>query len=110
MKTNIRTTTPNDLDFLETLENRCFPRYQQSTRRAIRYSMSSPFQKVFISETPALIAEGIISGGMIPKVDCCMDAIRGGVNSVHIVNGCMDHSMLLELFTDEGIGTMVVKE
>ena len=53
---------------------------------------------------------GVISGGMIPKVDCCMDAIRGGVNSVHIVNGCMDHSMLLELFTDEGIGTMVVKE
>ncbi|MBR5319213.1 MAG: acetylglutamate kinase [Peptococcaceae bacterium] len=54
--------------------------------------------------------KGIIRGGMIPKVDCCMDAIRGGVNSVHIVNGCMDHSMLLELFTDEGIGTMVVKE
>lgn len=54
--------------------------------------------------------KGIIRGGMIPKVDCCMDAIRGGVKSVHIVNGCMDHSMLLELFTDEGIGTMVVKE
>ncbi len=54
--------------------------------------------------------KGIIRGGMIPKVDCCMDAIRGGVQSVHIVNGCMDHSMLLELFTDEGIGTMVVKE
>lgn len=52
---------------------------------------------------------GVISGGMIPKVDCCMDAIRGGVNSVHIVDGCFDHSMLLELFTDEGIGTMVVK-
>lgn len=54
--------------------------------------------------------KGIIRGGMIPKVDCCMDAIRGGVNSVHIVDGCLDHSMLLELFTDEGIGTMVVKE
>lgn len=54
--------------------------------------------------------KGIIRGGMIPKVDCCMDAIRGGVNSVHIVNGCMDHSMLLELFTNEGVGTMVVKE
>ena len=52
---------------------------------------------------------GVISGGMIPKVDCCMDAIRGGVNSVHIVDGCFDHSMLLELFTDEGVGTMVVK-
>lgn len=55
-------------------------------------------------------SQGVISGGMIPKVDCCMEAIRGGVNSVHIVNGCMDHSILLELFTDEGIGTMVVKE
>lgn len=54
--------------------------------------------------------KGVIRGGMIPKVDCCMDAIRGGVNSVHIVDGCLEHSMLLELFTDEGIGTMVVKE
>lgn len=53
---------------------------------------------------------GVISGGMIPKVDCCMDAIRKGVKYVHIVNGCMDHSLLLELFTDQGIGTMVVKE
>lgn len=53
---------------------------------------------------------GVISGGMIPKVDCCMNAISGGVNSVHIVDGCFDHSMLLELFTDEGVGTMVVKE
>lgn len=53
---------------------------------------------------------GVISGGMIPKVDCCMDAIRQGVKYVHIVNGCMDHSLLLELFTDQGIGTMVVKE
>ena len=56
------------------------------------------------------LEDGTISGGMIPKVDCCMDAIRGGVNSVHIVDGCFDHSMLLELFTDEGVGTMVVKE
>lgn len=54
--------------------------------------------------------KGVIRGGMIPKVDCCMDAIRGGVNSAHIVDGCLEHSMLLELFTDEGIGTMVVKE
>lgn len=53
--------------------------------------------------------QGVIRGGMIPKVDCCIDAIRDGVNSVHIVDGCLEHSMLLELFTDEGIGTMVVK-
>ena len=54
--------------------------------------------------------QGVIKGGMIPKVDCCMDAIKDGVNTVHIVDGCLAHSLLLELFTDEGIGTMVVKE
>lgn len=54
--------------------------------------------------------QGVIRGGMIPKVDCCLEAINNGVNSVHIVNGCLDHSLLLELFTDAGIGTMVVKE
>ncbi len=50
MKTNIRTTTFKDLDFLETLEHRCFPKFQQNTRRAIRYSMTSPFQQVLIAE------------------------------------------------------------
>ena len=54
--------------------------------------------------------DGTICGGMIPKVDCCMEAIKQGVQSVHIVNGCLPHSMLLELFTDAGIGTMVIKE
>ena len=54
--------------------------------------------------------QGIIRGGMIPKVDCCIEAINKGVKSVHIVNGCLDHSLLLELFTDAGIGTMVIKE
>ena len=54
--------------------------------------------------------QGIIRGGMIPKVDCCIEAINHGVNSVHIINGCLDHSLLLELFTDAGIGTMVIKE
>lgn len=54
--------------------------------------------------------QGIIRGGMLPKVECCMEAISGGVNSVHIVNGCLEHSMLLEMFTDTGIGTMVIKE
>ena len=54
--------------------------------------------------------KGVIRGGMIPKIDCCMDAIRGGVKSVHIVDGCLEHSMLLEMFTNEGIGTMVVEK
>ena len=56
------------------------------------------------------IADGTIQGGMIPKVECCKSAIEKGVRRVHIVNGTTEHSILLELFTDKGIGTMVVKE
>ena len=56
------------------------------------------------------ISDGTICGGMIPKVECCMSAIEKGVQSVHIVNGCLPHSMLLELFTNSGVGTMVIKE
>lgn len=53
------------------------------------------------------ISSGVISGGMIPKVECCADAINGGVNSAHIIDGRIPHSLLLEIFTDRGIGTMV---
>lgn len=53
------------------------------------------------------ISTGIISGGMIPKVECCAAAINGGVNSAHILDGRIPHSLLLEIFTDRGIGTMV---
>ncbi|MBO8129507.1 MAG: acetylglutamate kinase [Peptococcaceae bacterium] len=60
------------------------------------------------SDVPALKAKGIISGGMIPKVDCCVDALRGGVNQAHILDGRVPHSVLLEIFTDQGVGTMVV--
>ena len=56
------------------------------------------------------IKDGTIQGGMIPKVECCKAAINKGVRKVHIVNGTTEHSILLELFTDKGIGTMVVKE
>lgn len=56
------------------------------------------------------IADGTISGGMIPKVECCLDAIDRGVKSVHVLNGCLMHSILLEVFTSEGIGTMLTKE
>jgi len=61
---------------------------------------------VQVSEVPELIAEGIISGGMIPKVDCCTEAVRQGVNKVFIIDGRVPHSILLEVLTDEGIGTM----
>ncbi len=61
---------------------------------------------VNVSEVKSLTKEGIISGGMIPKVDCCVEAVRMGVNRAHIIDGRIEHSILLELFSDEGIGTM----
>jgi len=64
-----------------------------------------PFVKV--DEIPSLESEGIISGGMIPKIRCCADAINGGVNKVFIVDGRVPHSILIEILTDEGIGTMI---
>jgi len=61
-----------------------------------------------LSSVPALEREGVISGGMIPKVDCCKDAIRRGVNRVFILDGRVPHSILIEIFTDAGLGTMFV--
>ncbi|UZR27167.1 acetylglutamate kinase [Methylococcus mesophilus] len=62
-----------------------------------------------LKEVDALIGDGTISGGMIPKVRCAMDALRGGVNSAHIIDGRVDHAVLLELFTDQGIGTLLLR-
>jgi len=59
-----------------------------------------------LSEAPQLMREGIISGGMIPKVDCCIEAIRRGVGRVFIIDGRIPHAILIETLTDEGIGTM----
>ena len=61
---------------------------------------------VNVSDVSRLKKEGIISGGMIPKIDCCVDAVRRGVGRAHIIDGRTPHSILVELFTDEGIGTM----
>ena len=61
-------------------------------------------------DVPGLVAQGIISGGMIPKMECCVDAIAGGVERVHILDGRIPHSILIELLSDEGIGTMLKKE
>jgi len=55
-----------------------------------------------------LIDEGIVEGGMFPKVKCCLKALRGGVKKAHIVDGRLKHAILLEVFTDEGIGTEIV--
>ena len=60
-----------------------------------------------VSEAHTLREEGVISGGMIPKVDCCIDAIDHGVENVIIMDGRISHSILMELLTDEGAGTMV---
>lgn len=62
------------------------------------------------SQARQYIKNGVIDGGMIPKIECCMEALLGGVNRVHVINGRRPHALLLEIFTDQGVGTMVVKE
>ena len=65
---------------------------------------------VTVAETKQLKEEGIIAGGMLPKVKCCEDAIEKGVKNVIIMDGRVPHSILMELLTDEGAGTMVTGE
>jgi len=65
---------------------------------------------ITVEEAKGLYDEGVISGGMIPKVDCCIEAIGHGVKNVVIMDGRIPHSILMELLTDEGAGTMVTKE
>ena len=60
------------------------------------------------ADVPRLIEDGVLSGGMIPKMKCAADAVSAGVRKVHIVNGRIQHAMLLELFTDSGVGTEVI--
>jgi len=62
-----------------------------------------------IQRVPDLINNGTISGGMIPKVNCCVEAIEAGVAKTHIIDGRMEHACLLEIFTDKGIGTAVAR-
>ena len=62
-----------------------------------------------VKEARRLFDEGVISGGMIPKVNCCIDAIEHGVDTVIVMDGCVPHSILMELLTNEGAGTMVKK-
>lgn len=63
--------------------------------------------KLNIEQADALLQKDCVQGGMIPKLKACIDALNNGVTSVHIVNGQVDHSVLLEVFTDDGIGTMI---
>ena len=55
---------------------------------------------------PYLIRQGIISGGMIPKVECCVESVRRGVSRAFIIDGRVEHSIVIEMFSDAGIGTM----
>lgn len=64
---------------------------------------------ITVEEAKKLYSSGVVSGGMIPKVDCCIEAIEHGVNHVVIMDGRIPHSILMELLTDEGAGTMVMK-
>ncbi len=68
---------------------------------------NSLIPELTVSQAKELFAEGVISGGMIPKVDCCVEAIQRGVNHVVILDGRVPHSILMELLTDEGAGTLV---
>lgn len=60
-----------------------------------------------LHQVPKLVQEGVIKGGMIPKIDCCVESVRMGVERAHIIDGRVPHSLLLELFSNDGIGTMI---
>lgn len=71
---------------------------------------STLISELHISDAQKLIDEGYVGGGMIPKLKNCMDAIENGVNRVHILDGRIPHSLLLEIFTNKGIGTAILRE
>ncbi len=69
---------------------------------------STLIPEVNVSEVPFLKRQGIISGGMIPKIDCCVEAVRRGVKKTVIIDGRVPHSILIEILSNEGIGTQFV--
>ncbi|MBR6390946.1 MAG: acetylglutamate kinase [Lachnospiraceae bacterium] len=71
---------------------------------------STFISRITADQVDRLIEEGWIGGGMLPKLNNCTDAIRAGVNNVHILDGRLPHCLLLEIFTDEGIGTAIIKD
>ncbi|MCM1986800.1 acetylglutamate kinase [Methanococcoides seepicolus] len=72
--------------------------------------VSTRISRIGVDEVEQLIEDGIIGGGMIPKMRSAKASVEGGVDRVHIIDGSISHSVLLELFTDQGIGTMVYKD
>lgn len=77
--------------------------------RADKDDPSSLLSRITVQEVKSWMAKGRLEGGMIPKLECCLTALEGGVNRVHIIDGRVPHSLLLEVFTDRGVGTMVIK-
>jgi acetylglutamate kinase len=73
-----------------------------------RQDPATLIRQLTLSEARDLMAQGVVEGGMTPKTDCCIRALAQGVAAAHIVDGRHPHSLLLEVFTDAGIGTMVV--
>jgi acetylglutamate kinase len=69
---------------------------------------SSLISELNVEDIDGLIKKKVISGGMIPKVNCCIEALKGGVRRTHIIDGRIDHSLLLEIFSNEGVGTMIL--
>ena len=69
---------------------------------------STLISSIKVGDLPGLISDGVIQGGMIPKAECCRSAIEWGVNRVFIIDGCVPHAILIEMLTNEGIGTMFV--
>ncbi len=69
--------------------------------------VSTKYTSLSIRDCKTLVQEGIIGGGMIPKVDCCIRCLAQGVNATHIIDGRQQHSLLMEVLTDEGVGTMI---
>jgi acetylglutamate kinase len=66
-------------------------------------------RQLSVIQARKFIDQGIITGGMIPKVECCLDALKRGVESVHVLNGKTPHAILLEIYTNEGVGTMLYR-
>src|SRR5207302_9089186 len=75
-----------------------------------RRNPSSLQTSLSASRCRQLIADGVIDSGMIPKVEACLDSLRGGVRKTHIIDGRLRHSLLLEIYTDRGVGTEIVLE
>lgn len=71
---------------------------------------SSIISNISVNEAERLVRNGTIKGGMIPKIECCVEGVKKGVKTVHILDGRIEHSLLLEIFTDKGIGTMIHKD